>query len=76
MKSFYSEFLYMIKGVCRQFVLSQEDLDRELGVSYDTVNHWKNGLSKPSKLARAQLDAFCERMQETRILTLPEDSRG
>ena len=33
------------------------ELARELGVSYATVNRWENGQAKPSKLARAQLDA-------------------
>ena len=56
----------------RQLALSREDLARELGVSYATVNRWENGLSKPSKLARAQLDAYCERMLETGRLSLPE----
>jgi putative transcriptional regulator len=66
----------LIKQVRRQLELSQEDLARELGVSYATVNRWENGLSRPSKLARAQLDAFCERMQEAGMLTLPEAGRG
>ena len=35
---------------------------RELGVSYATVNCWENGQAKPSKLARAELEAFCARM--------------
>ena len=31
---------------------SQEDLDRELGVSFSTVNRWENGKAKPSRLAQ------------------------
>jgi len=60
----------LVKEVRRQLALSQEDLARELGVSYATVNRWENGLSKPSKLARAQLDGFCERMQKEGFLVL------
>ena len=30
---------------------SQEDLARELGVSFATVNRWENGKTKPSRLA-------------------------
>ena len=60
------------REIGRQLALSREDLARELGVSYATVNRWENGLSKPSKLARAQLDAYCERMLETGRLSLPE----
>jgi len=52
----------LVKEVRRQLALSQEDLARELGVSFATVNRWENGQSKPSKLAMAQLDAFCGRM--------------
>ena len=31
---------------------SQEDLARELGVSFATVNRWENGKTKPSKMAQ------------------------
>jgi len=47
-----------------------------LGVSYATVNRWENGQAKPSKLARAQLDVFCDRMQKAGMLDLPEAGRG
>ena len=30
---------------------SQEDLARELGVSFAAVNRWENGKNKPSRLA-------------------------
>jgi DNA-binding transcriptional regulator YiaG len=47
-----------------------------LGVSYATVNRWENGQAKPSKLARTQLDAFCERMQADGMLDLSKNGRG
>ena len=62
MKVINPDYPAMVKEVRRQLALSQEDLARELGVSYATVNRWENALSKPSKLARAQLDAFCIKM--------------
>ena len=62
----------LVKEVRRQLSISQEDLARELGVSYATVNRWENGQAKPSKLARAQLDAFCGRMIEDGMLDLTE----
>jgi DNA-binding transcriptional regulator YiaG len=71
MKPIHPDYPSMIKEVRKQLALSQEDLARELGVSYATVNRWENGQSKPSKLARAQLDAFCERMQKAGMLILP-----
>jgi DNA-binding transcriptional regulator YiaG len=52
----------LVKEVRRQLSLSQEDLARELGISFATVNQWENGQVKPSKLAKAQFDSFCAKM--------------
>lgn len=62
----------LVKEIRHQLSLSQDDLARLLGVSYVTVNRWENGLSKPSKLARAQLETFCKRMTSQGKLTHPE----
>ncbi len=65
---FHENYLHglsaIFKKIPRQLALSRNDLPRELGVSYATINRWENGLSKFSKLAMVQLDAFCERMQK------------
>ena len=74
MKPIHPNYPSLIKEVRRQLSISQEDLARELGVSYATVNRWENGQSKPSKLARAQLEAFCGRMIEDEMLDLTEFS--
>ncbi|MDY7034103.1 MAG: helix-turn-helix transcriptional regulator [Thermodesulfobacteriota bacterium] len=63
----------LVKEIRQQLALSQEDLARQLGVSYATVNRWENGQSLPSKLAKAQLSAFCEKMIERGKLRLSED---
>ena len=76
MKFIHPDYPALVKEVRRQLSISQEDLARELGVSYATVNRWENGQAKPSKLARAQLDVFCERMQKAGMLDLPEAGRG
>ena len=76
MKFIQPDYPALVKEVRRQLSISQEDLARELGVSYATVNRWENGQAKPSKLARAQLDAFCERMQAAGMLDLAENSHG
>ena len=76
MKFIHPDYPSLVKEVRQQLSISQEDLARELGVSYATVNRWENGQAKPSKLARAQLDAFCERMQADGILDLSEDRHG
>ena len=62
MRAINPDYPALVKEVRRQLALSQEDLARELGVSYATVNRWENKQSKPSKLARAQLDSFCNKM--------------
>jgi DNA-binding transcriptional regulator YiaG len=53
----FSELVVLIR---RQLALSQEDLARQLGVSYTTVNRWERGHNRPSRLARARMKAFCE----------------
>ncbi len=52
----------LVKEVRRQLALSQEDLAREIGVSFATVNRWENGKAQPSKLAKVQFDSFCAKM--------------
>ena len=76
MKPTNRDYPSLVKEVRKQLALSQEDLARELGVSYATVNRWENAQSKPSKLARAQLDSFCERMEKAGMLNLLEANRG
>ena len=70
MKPIHPDYPSLVKEVRRQLAISQEDLARELGVSYATVNRWENSQAKPSKLARAQLDAFCDRMSKEGSLDL------
>jgi len=59
-----SEYSRQVKDVRTQLGISQEDLARELGVSFATVNRWENKQTKPSRLARTQFNLFCERMVE------------
>lgn len=76
MKPIHPDYPSLLKEIRRQLAISQEDLARELGVSYATVNRWENGQARPSKLARAQLDAFCERMQAAGQLVLSAVRHG
>jgi len=55
----YRSLSTLVKETRKQLALSQEDLARRLNVSYETVNRWEKGQSLPSRLARAQLSAFC-----------------
>ena len=65
----------LVKEVRRQLGISQEDLARELGVSFATVNRWENGKSQPSKLARAQFDSYCAKMTRQGKLKLSGDTK-
>ena len=55
------EFSYMVKKARQQLNISQEQLARDLCVSFSTVNRWENGKAKPNKLARNAFKAFCEK---------------
>ncbi len=61
----------LVKEIRKQLFLSQEDLARELGVSFTTINRWENGQVKPSKLAKAQLNDFCAKKIRRGELRLP-----
>jgi len=64
------DYAALVKEVRKQLALSQEDLARELGISYTTVNRWENGQSKPSKMAKILFDAFCQKMIDAGSLAL------
>ena len=44
-----------LKKIRQSHGWSQEDLARELGVSFATVNRWENGKTKPSRLAQDKI---------------------
>ena len=52
-------FAEKVKFVRTELKLSQEDLARELGVSFATINRWENGSYNPSRLARKAFEDFC-----------------
>lgn len=41
--------------------LSQEQLARELGVSFATINRWENGRTEPSKRYVIVIDDYCKK---------------
>lgn len=53
-------FSEKVKYVRTELKLSQEDLARELGVSFATINRWENGNYLPSRLARKAFEEFCK----------------
>jgi len=54
--------LKSVKIIRKHLGLSQEDLARELGVSFATINRWENGQSLPSKLACSQFKVFYKKL--------------
>lgn len=66
-----TDYPSLIKEIRRQLGLSQEDLARRLGVSLAADNRWENRMSKLSKLAKARLEAFSEKMTKQGSLKLP-----
>ena len=51
-------FAEKVKLVRTKLKLSQEDLARELGVSFATINRWENGSYNPSRLAKKAFEDF------------------
>lgn len=49
-----------IKKVRKQLGITQEQLARELDISFSTINRWENGHTSPSKLAKRRLLEFCK----------------
>lgn len=49
-----------IKKIRQKCFLSQEDLGRELGVSFSSINRWESGKTKPNMSAMKKIKEFCE----------------
>ena len=61
MSEINDEISMRIKSMRKRLGLSQEELAQRLGVSFTSVNRWENGQTKPSKLARRQIEALCKK---------------
>jgi putative transcriptional regulator len=68
----YYDFVVLVKEVRIQLDLSQEDLAREIGVSFATVNRWENRRFMPSKLALKLFEIYCDQMIKSGKLLLPD----
>ncbi len=53
------DFGLLIKCVRKELGLSQEQLARELNISFSTVNRWENGKTNPSHMAKEIFFKFC-----------------
>lgn len=56
-----------IVKIRKQLDLSQEQLARELGVSFTTVNRWEKGKTKPSPLATKALQSLLSEVKKDKI---------
>jgi putative transcriptional regulator len=54
-------FVDIIKTIRTDLNITQEQLARELNISFSTINRWENGHTSPSKLAKMRLLEFCSR---------------
>jgi DNA-binding transcriptional regulator YiaG len=50
-----------VKQLREKIGMSQEELARELNVSFVTINRWENGKTKPNKMAMEVFVRFCKK---------------
>jgi transcriptional regulator with XRE-family HTH domain len=50
-----------LRRIRKESGLTQEQLARDLNVSFSTLNRWENGHASPSRLARMRLVDYCVR---------------
>ena len=60
-KGYAMEIATEIKRVRQLSMLSQEEMARELGVSFATVNRWETGKAKPTYRTLRLIDEFCQK---------------
>ena len=54
------EFAKLVKELRIELGMSQEQLSKELHVSFATVNRWENSRNNPNKIARKVLYEYCK----------------
>lgn len=53
-----------VKKVRSELKLSQEDMAKELGVSFATINRWENSHNNPTYEALQRFEQFCASYSE------------
>jgi len=51
----------ILKNIRKELNITQEELARDLNVSFSTLSRWENGHNSPSKLARMRIAEYCTR---------------
>jgi len=54
-------FAQTLKRVRKELNMSQEQMARELHVSFSTVNRWENEKSNPNNIAKKVFHDFCKK---------------
>ena len=54
------EFKDMLKKARLQAMLSQQDMAKELGVSFSSLNRWEAGVRKPNYAGQRAFKNFCD----------------
>lgn len=60
MSDYKGDLPRLLKSLRKELGLSQEELAQKLGVSFTSFNRWENQQTKPSKLARRQIETLCK----------------
>ena len=50
----------ILKAIRKELNISQEQLARDLNVSYTTLNRWENSRTKASRLAKVAMIDYCK----------------
>ena len=66
------DFVQTVKEIMSRLNMSQEQLAKELHVSFATINRCENGKNSPNMLAKKVLHDFCEEkgLEEELIVNL------
>lgn len=65
-----------VKKLRKALDLGQEDFARLLGVAFQTVNRWENGLAAPSGLAESLLECLAKIVAAGQARELLQDFRS
>lgn len=55
------EFSEKLKFARKKLMMSQEEMARELGVTFTTLNRWENKKNEPSYVAQRKFAELCKK---------------
>ena len=70
------ESAHRVRTLRKELGLSQEDFARLLGLAFQTVNRWENGLAAPSGLADSLLESLGKIVASGRSAELIDEFRS